>query len=144
VSTVLRTLLVGRRRHPLQRPLLAGLAVVLFFLSLSAYATGLATVSGGVVWVPGHAALIGVAAGFGVGFARGGLLFAWLASYASLLGFFAYGAAIEAAEGDLVERVGSLVRVDALVFFGVEAVLFGTVAFVLGSVGGWGVRYITD
>lgn len=50
-------------------------AVGLFEVTLVAYALGFVAVSGGVIWMPSYAALVGMIAGFWVGYARRGLLF---------------------------------------------------------------------
>ena len=137
-------MLVGADQYPAQRQRLTVLAMGLFLVSFVAYATDVVAVSGGVVWAPAHAVALGLLAGYAIGVGRGGLLFAWLVTYASLLGHFGYSAAIQGADGSPFDRLGALVRFDALVFYGVEAVVFGTVAFALGTVSGWGYRAVVD
>ena len=71
-------------------------------------------------------------AAFWVGYSKNGLLFAWLVAYAPLLGFHAEDALLGAKEQSIGERLSYLVQLDAFVVLGVEAIIFGTVAFAVG------------
>ena len=79
-----RTLLLGPDRF--QRRLDVLLAFALGVLTALAYAAGVFELSGGVVLVPFHAALVGLVAAAGVGYRRGGILPGWLVAFTPHVG----------------------------------------------------------
>lgn len=109
-------------------------AVGVFVLTLAAYALGLFTVSGGVIWIPYYAALVGMITGFWVGYVRRGLLFGWLVTYTPLLGYHANNAFLGQSREPFIDQLSYFIRIDALVYLGVVALILGTVVFILESV----------
>jgi len=103
----------------------------LFALTLGGYAVGVLGVEGGVVFVP-EAAGVGVLAAAWVGYARRGLLTGWLAVYAALLGALADHAFLSQPDDTFLDGLAYFFSPDGLVFLGVIAVVFGTVAFAIG------------
>lgn len=109
------------------------LAAGVFVLTLTAYGLGVFTVSGGVIWVPFYAALVGMIAGFWVGYVRRGLLFGWLVTYTPLLGYHANNAFLGQSGEPFTQQLRYFIRIDALVYLAVIALIVGTVVFILGS-----------
>lgn len=132
MNDTLRSVLLGARRDG-PPPYLTGLVAVGGFLaSLAGYALGVFEVSGGVVWMPFHAAVVGIAAACLLGGVRRGLLAAWVGTYAALLGYHADHAFFGLSGRTLGERFAYFVEPDGLAFLAVEAVVLGTIAFLLG------------
>jgi len=134
-----RALLVGPPEHRLQRRLNLLLAGGLFVATFLAYATGLFAVSGGVVFLAGDAALIGVLGAGLLGYQRSGLVFGWLAVYAPLLGASADHSLLGLSGRSAVDRLAAFLSPDGLVFLGVEAVVIGTIAWAVGVATRFGV-----
>ncbi len=134
-----RSLLVGSEGTGLGRYPILGLAIAVFLVSFGAYALGIFAVSGGLVWIPGDAALLGMLAAAWVGYHRLGLVFGWLVTYASLLGYAAESAMFEISSRPFLDRVAAFLRPDGLIFLGVEALFLATVAFTVGYLGRRGV-----
>ena len=138
-----RTVLLGRERT--RRPFASvALVVALFGGTFAAYALGLFAVSGGVVFLPGHAALVGVLGAALVGSRHGGLVVAWLATYAALLGYSADHYLLGLSGRSLSERVTAFLGLDGLVFLGVEALVLGTLGFLLGACCARGFALVRD
>jgi len=116
------------RRYPLLVP------PVLFLVSFAAYALGAFEVAGGVVFLAGGAALLGVVAAAVLAYRRAGLALAWATVYGALLGYNADHYLLGLSGRPPVERVAALVEVDGLVFVGVQALVLGTLAWVAGAV----------
>jgi hypothetical protein len=133
MNSALRSLLVGTTQSASRRYLVVAVAVGVFATTLAAYALELFSVSGGVVWIPFHAATVGVIAGFWIGYARRGLLFAWLVTYAALLGYHADHAFFGLSYRGFVDQLGYFLELEGLVVLALEAVVLGTLAFVLGG-----------
>lgn len=109
------------------------LAVVpVFALVFGAYALGFFEISGGVVFVPGHAALVGLLAGVVVGYLGRGLLLAWLVAYAALLGYSADHYLLGLSGRSIAERFAAFLGPDGLVALGIMALVIGTMAWVVG------------
>jgi len=111
------------------------LPLATFPVALAGYAVGLFEMSGGVVVLQMHAALVGGAAAAWVGVGRGGLLPAWLAVYGALLGGAADHYVLSQSTGSLGQRLLDLLGPDGLVVLGVEALVVGTLAYGLGRLG---------
>lgn len=137
MSPSLRSILLGTRQPEHHRFIVLGLALGVFVTTYAAYDLGIFSVSGGIVWIPFHAAIVGMIAGCWVGYSQIGLLFAWVVTYTSLLGYHADHAVSQLS--GFTEQLAYFVRPDGLVYFGVEAVVFGTLAFLLGSLVRWGI-----
>jgi len=129
---LVRALLVGSGPAGCHRSLVALLAAVSFVTALAGYASGAFAVAGGLVWIPGHAALVGIAAACVAGYARSGLVSAWVVAYASLLGYAADHAFLGLSGRSVPEQVASFLRPDGLAVLAVEGVAIGTLGFVLG------------
>lgn len=125
-----RRWLVGERRSRLRRHL--SLALVPFVATFVGYATGVFGVPGGVVFLPIHAASIGMTAGAWIGYRTGGLAIAWIAVFASYLGFHAEWAFLGLAGRPLVDKLAFLFSPDGLALFGISSVVLGTIAFAGG------------
>lgn len=134
MSPPLRTHLLGRpdlRRIPRPRltvPLLCFLGV------FAAYAVGLFTVAGGVVFLAWDAAVVGVVAAAVLAYRRAGLAVAWLTVYAALLGYSADHYLLGLSGRSLGDRIVAFLGIDGLVFVGVEAIVLGTLGWVAGTV----------
>jgi len=111
----------------------AGSCLGLFVITLLGYAVGILTTSGGLVWIPWHAAILGLVAGGVAAYLRGGLVFAWCVAIAALLGAHADHALFGLSSRPLAGRIRYFLRPDGLTFFAVEGLLIGTVAFLAGS-----------
>lgn len=123
-----------------QRARAVGLAITLFVLTFGAYAAGVFGHSGGVIFVPVHAALVGVIAAVALGYWQNGLAFGWLAVYGPLLGSHADHAFLGIPHRTRLYQIGYFVRPDGLVFFAVEAAIIGTLGWTIG----WGLRWSID
>lgn len=134
MSFSLRRLMIGRsnRGHRTLRWTLV--AVGLFATVFAAYATGVFAIAGGVVWIPGEAALVGIVAACLVGFDRAGLAFAWLVAFATLLGYHADHAFFGLSSRSFREQVAYFLTPEGLLVFGAEGVVLGTIAFAVGAV----------
>ncbi|WP_338726855.1 hypothetical protein [Haladaptatus sp. DJG-WS-42] len=126
----LRSLFLGSKQP--RWLFVAFLTCGLFALTFAAYAVGLFRVTGGVVFIPYDAALVGVLAAFGVGYARRGLLVAWIFAYASLLGYLADHAFFGLSYRPFLDQLGYFLQLDGLAFLAVEALVLGTLAFIVG------------
>lgn len=135
MTSLLYRLFLGRERTGYRRYLLVVLALAVFAASFAGYALDVFAVSGGVVWIPADAALVGIIAACWVGYARSGLVAAWLITSTSLLGYHADHAFFGLSHRSFAERVAYFVRPDGLVVLGVEGAVLGTVAFLIGYSG---------
>lgn len=135
----LRAILLGTKYSHSRALLTVGVALGVFVIAVAAYTLDLFAVSGGVVWIPFHAALVGTVVAFWIGYTRRGLVFAWIVTDGALLGYHANHAFFGLSGRDFTEQLAYFVRADGLVFLGVEAIVLGTVAFVLGCLLRWGI-----
>lgn len=136
----LRTLLLGTNRRPGQFALVL---LGLFAITVGGYALGFLGVERGVVFVP-EAVLVGVVAATWVGYTRRGLLAGWLAVYATVLGALADHAFLAQSDDTLLEGLAYFLSPDGLVYNGVVAVIFGTIAFAVGWLAMTVQRAVTD
>lgn len=136
----MQAVLVGRDETGLTRYTLLGLTIVLFLVSFGAYALEIFAVSGGLVWIPQDAALLGMVAAAWVGYHRLGLVFGWVVTYASLLGYAAESAMLEISARPFVDRVAAFLRPDGLLFLGVEALVLASIAVTVGYLGRLGIE----
>lgn len=137
MSPPLRSILLGTRRPEHHRFIVLGLALGVFVTTYVAYALGIFSVSGGIIWIPFYAVIVGMIAGCWVGHSQRGLLFAWVVIYTSLLGYHADHAVSQLS--GFIEQLAYFLRPDGLVYLGVEAIVFGTLAFLMGSLVRWGI-----
>jgi hypothetical protein len=136
--------LFGRQDPRIRRSVSLALAVGLFVVTFVAYALDVFAVAGGVVFVPGQAALVGVVGAAWVGYRRRGLVFAWLGSYGALLGYLADHYFLGLPHRSLWYRATSFVEPDGLAFLGAEALVIGTIGFLAGLISYWGVAVLRD
>ena len=132
MEVFLQSILLGTAQSKRNRLTLFVLALGGFVLTFGGYASGVFSVSGGVLLIPFYAAIVGMIAACWVGYSKSGLLFAWLVAYVPMLGFHAEDALLGAREQSIGERLAYLVQLDAFVALGIEAIIFGTVAFAVG------------
>lgn len=135
MDTGYRSVVADSTRGDGPRFLGPGLAIAGFLATLAAYATGVFEIAGGVVWIPGHAALVAMAAALLIGALRGGVLSAWLVAYAPLLGYRADHAFFGLSHRTRIEQAAYFLDIEGLVVLGLLALVFGTVAFALGWTG---------
>ena len=129
------SVLRGSPGSPLRAGMVVTLALVVFAVSFAAYATGVFFVSGGVVFIPYYAALVGLVAAVGVGLARGGLVAAWAVVFAALYGFHADHAFLGLSYRTFAAQVEYFVEPQSILVFAIEAILVGTLPFVVGRGG---------
>jgi len=110
----LRPLFLGSERGGPRRTLLIGLALGLFVLTFFGYELDVFYHSGGVVFIPFHAALVGVTAAFWTGYSRTGLLSGWVLTYCSFLGWRTEWAT-DISSRPLVERIAYVLQPEGLV-----------------------------
>lgn len=140
----LRTLLVGSARNGSRWYPNLVLPVVLFAAVFSAYALDLFEVSGCVVFLAGDAAVVGVLAAVFVAYRGNGLVFAWLVVYASLLGYNADHYFLGLSGRSFWERSAAFLRLDGLVFVAVEALVLGTLAWLVGAIADRAIEAVRD
>lgn len=134
MSPSLRTLLLGSSRNGSRR-WFRGVAPILLFVGVfAAYALEIFEISGGVVFLAGEAALVGVVAAAFLAYRRAGLAFAWIAVYTALLGYNADHYLLGLSGRSLGERVAAFLEIDGLVFVGIEALVLGTLAWIVGTI----------
>ncbi|WP_332899574.1 hypothetical protein [Haladaptatus sp. CMSO5] len=123
---------------------LYGLLIVagLFAVTLACYAVGVFYVSGGLVFIPFYAAIVGMVGALWVGYRQHGLLFAWAVTYAALLGYMAYSSFFGLWGRPLAYRISSFLASDGLGFFGVQALILGAIAFSAGHVAQVGLKAV--
>lgn len=122
-------------RPPLQRRLDLAFVGGVFVATALAYAVGLFSTTGGVVFLPADAAVVGILGAGLFGYRQSGLAFGWLAAYAPLLGAVADHYLLDLSTRPLAERIAAFLSPDGLAFLGVAAVVLGTLAW-SGGLGG--------
>lgn len=143
ILATFRTILLGSKRGGTRQVLLVTLGLGLFALTFLAYELGLFYHSGGVVFIPFHAALVGGIGAFWAGYSRTGLLSGWLLAYFSFLGW-----RTEWATGisprPFIERVAYVVQLDGLVVLGTIGVGVAVIGFTAGVLARTGVNALRD
>jgi hypothetical protein len=140
----LRTLLLGRDRSRFQFRLDLLFVALAFALTFAAYALGIFRIEGGVVFLPGDAALLGLTAAVTFAYQRHGLVLSWLTVYAALLGYSADHYLLGLSGRSLGERLGAFLSLDGLVYLGVAALVLGTLAWGVGALVRWSVELLRD
>jgi hypothetical protein len=133
-----RSVFLGSEQGGPRRAVLTGLAIGLSVLTFLAYEFGIFYDSGGVVFIPFHAALVGGAAAFWTGYSRTGLLSGWVLTYAPLLGWRAEWAT-EISPRPLLRRVAYVVQLDGLVALAIMGFGVAVVGFTVGALTGKGI-----
>jgi hypothetical protein len=144
MSSTLHSLLVGGDRSDAPPYLVTALAFGGFVFTVAAYVLEIFTISGGIVWIPFHAAVVGMCAGCLVGYFRRGLLFAWVVTYTALLGYRADHAFFGLSGRSFGEQAAYFFELDGLAVLAVEAVVLGAVAFGLGWIARVGIDAIRE
>ena len=117
---------------------------LLFVGVFAADALGVFSISGGVVFIAGQAAVLGSLAAAVLVYRRAGVALAWVTVYGALLGYNADHYLLSLPGRPLGERVAAFVELDGLVFVGVEALALGTVAWLVGTGGRLAVERVRD
>ena len=120
------------------------LSLVVFVVTFALYTVGVFYVSGGVVFIPYYAAVVGMLTAAAVGLARGGLVAAWAVAFGALYGFRAYHVFLGLSYRPLVGRTAIFVEPESLAVYGIEAVLVGTVPFLVARSLRYGVRTLRE
>lgn len=125
--------IVGRERSGYRKLLWPFMGLLLFLTTFAAYASGVFTISGGIVWIPGDAALVGFVVAVLVGYNHSGLISAWLVTYAALLGYRADHAFMGLSSRTSIEQVAYFFQLEGIFVLAVEALIIGLLAFLLGA-----------
>lgn len=129
----LATILLGSDQVGFSWKYLTALGLTLFGVTFVAYDLGIFSHSGGVVFIPFHAALIGVIAAFWSGYSRNGLVAGWSLTYFSLLGWQAEWAT-NISPRPFIHRVASIVQLDGLLALAIIGVVVAVIGFTSGAV----------
>jgi hypothetical protein len=111
---------------------LVGLALSLFGVTFLAYEFEFFYHSGGVVFIPLHATIVGGIAAFWAGYSRNGLVAGWGLTYLSLLGMQAEWAT-EISPRPLLDRVASIIQPDGLLVLAIIGIIVAVVGFTAGA-----------
>ena len=128
----LDTLLLGSHRTGDHWGYLTVLALSLFGVTFLAYEFDIFYHSGGVVFMPYHAAIIGAIAAFWAGYSRNGLVAGWGLTYVSLLGMRAEWAT-DVSPRPLVDRVAYVVQLDGLLALAIIGTGVTVIGFTVGA-----------
>ena len=134
MSPSLRSLLVGSADGTPSGRTIPPLVGAVFVSVFAAYAAGVFRVSGGVVWLAGEAAAVGVLAAGWLAYRGYGMAFAWVIVYAALLGFNADHYLLGLSGRSLAERTIAFLGPDGLAVVGIQAIVLGTLAWIVGAV----------
>lgn len=132
MNRVIRRLLLGDatpRYHRYEWPLIAVLAALLTF---GAYATGIFHIEGGVILIPGQAALLGMFLAVATGYARAGILSAWLVVYGPLIGHRADHAFLGLSGRSTLEQAAYFLQLEGLIINAVMAAILAIIAYGIG------------
>lgn len=127
----LHAILLGLTRVGRRWEYLAVLALSLFGVTFLAYEFEIFYHSGGVVFIPFHAAIVGGIAAFWAGYSRNGLVAGWGLTYFSLLGMQAEWAT-DISPRPLLDRVASIVQPDGLLVLAIIGIIVAVVGFTAG------------
>jgi len=128
-----RSLLLGRTRSRSTLALDLLFVAAVGLTTLVAYALGVFAVAGGVVFLPGDAAVAGLVAAGVLASRRRGLVLAWLAVYGALLGSAVDHYLFGLSGRTLAERLVALLQLDGLAYLAVLTLLLGTVGWTVGT-----------
>lgn len=135
----LDVLLLGSSRTGNHRGYVTGLAVGLLGVTFLAYAFGIFYHSGGVVFIPYHAAIVGGVAALCAGYGRNGLVAGWGLSYFSLLGMRAEWA-MDISPRPLIDRVAYVVQLDGLLALAITGIVVTVAGFTVGAIARRGIN----
>jgi hypothetical protein len=132
ILATFRTILLGSKQGGSRQTLLIGLALGIFALTFLAYEVDIFYHSGGVIFIPFHAALVGVTAAFWAGYSRIGLLAGWVLTYLSFLGWRTEWAT-DISPRQLIERIAYVVQPDGLMALALIGVGVAVIGFTAGT-----------
>lgn len=145
MSLQLRTVLFGITHLTEWRYTPVALAIAFFTITFTTYALNIFELSGGVVFLAFHAAVIGMLGAIWAGYHRRGLVAAWIITYATLLGQSAnFYFLSQPPNQSFADRAAEFIQFDGLVFLGIEALVLGTLAFLVGVLCGFGKSVAAD
>lgn len=128
----LRTMLLGSKRGERRYTLLIGLGLGLFALTFLVYEFDMFHYYGGAIPISFHSALIGVTAAFWTGYRRVGILFGWILTYLTFLGWLAERAT-EISPRPLIGRIAFIIQPDGLAALAIIGVIVVIVGFSAGT-----------
>lgn len=130
VPFIRRLVLGGEHARPWFRwPIVAVLAALLTF---GAYAVGVFHIEGGVIFIPGQAALLGMLLGVVTGYARAGLISAWLVVYGPLIGHRADHAFLGLSGRTVTEQAAYFLQLEGLVINAMMAAVLAVGTYAIG------------
>lgn len=128
----LATILLGSGQARFRWKYLTGLGLVLFGVTFVAYELDIFSHSGGVVFIPFHAAVVGAVAAFWAGYSRNGLIVGWGLAYFSFLGWQAEWAT-DISPRPLIDRVASIFQLDGLLALAIIGIVVAVIGFTAGT-----------
>lgn len=137
----LHAMLLGSARVGRRWKYLSGLALSLFGVTFLAYEFDIFYHSGGVIFIPFHATIVGGIAAFWAGYSRNGLVAGWGLTYLSLLGMQAEWAT-NISSRPLIDRVAYIVRPDGLLVLAIIGVIVAVVGFTAGALARKGISTV--
>lgn len=135
----LHTMFLGSARAGHRWEYLTGVALGLFGVTFVAYEFDIFYHSGGVVFIPFHAAIVGGIAAFWTGYSRTGLVAGWGLTSLSLLGMRAEWAT-DISPRPLIDRVAYIVQPDGLLVLAIIGVVVAVVGFTAGALARQGIN----
>ena len=132
-TATIRRILVGSKRGSPQRTVLIGVALGLFGVTFLAYELGIFYHSGGVVFVPFHAAVVGLIAACWTGYRQAGVVTGWGLTYFGFLGWRAEWAT-DISPRPLSERISYVVQLDGLIVLAIIGVGVAVIGFTVGAI----------
>lgn len=120
------------------------IAVVVAIGTFAMYAVGGFSVDGGVVFLPSDATLVGAIAAAGIGYRHGSLLGAWVTVFGAYVAFFAEWAFLGLSSHTLAGKLAFLFDPVSVGLSTLAAVVFGTIAFVVGYLGATGINRLSE
>lgn len=128
----LDVLLLGSSRIGDHWEYMTGLALGLFGVTFLAYEFNIFYHSGGVMFIPYHAAIVGGIAALWVGYSRNGLVARWGLSCFSLLGMRVEWAT-DISPRPLIDRGAYVVQLDGLLALAIIGIVVTVVGFTVGA-----------
>lgn len=107
-------------------------ALALFAVTLAAYATGVFHIAGGLIIVPGQAALLALAAAGVVGYTRSGLAVAWLVAAGPLYGYRADHAFFGLSGRTRTEQLAYFLDLEGVAVVALLTIVVAAIGFVAG------------
>lgn len=141
MNTSWRRVLLGGDRSSTHLAFILGVGISLFGVTFASYALGFFYVSGGLVFVPFYGAVVGILGGIWAGFRQEGLVFGWVLTYFPLLGYLADHYLLGLSHRSIGYRLAAFFQPEGLAVLGIQALVLGTLAFVVGTIGRHAIEY---